>query len=77
MGYRYGAIQPSASPVFDPEIAAVMGMAFDLAITGLQGVGPSIAYELIAGRIVKAAGEGERDPQQLATAALKSLEIST
>jgi hypothetical protein len=55
-----------------------MGMAFDLAITSLQDEGlPSIARELIARRIVKAAGEGERDPQQLATAALKSLEIST
>jgi hypothetical protein len=64
--------------VFDPETAAVMGMAFDLAITSLQDEGlPSIARELIARRIVKAAGEGERDPQQLATAAVKSLEIST
>jgi hypothetical protein len=57
--------------VFDPEALAAIVEAFDLACKALDDGGqPKIVREIIAQRIIEAAGRGERDPVRLAKAAL-------
>jgi hypothetical protein len=56
---------------FDPAALAVMGEAFEAACKALDDTGqPQIVREVIAQRIIEAAGRGERDPVRLAGAAL-------
>jgi hypothetical protein len=57
--------------VFGPEVLAVMSEAFDTACHALDDTGqPQIVREVIAQRIIEAAGRGERDPARLVEAAL-------
>ncbi len=56
--------------VFEPEATAAMGQAFDAACNGLHDAGKAELCELIAKRIVAAAGEGELDPGRLRAAGL-------
>jgi hypothetical protein len=59
---------------FDPEAAAVLGVAYDKAIKALgSGSPPTIVEELIAKRIVAQAVQGERDPSRLCEAALRGI----
>ncbi len=61
-------VRPGA---FDPEAIAVMSEAFDAACKELNDTGqPQIVLEVIAERIIAAAGIGERDPLRLREAAL-------
>jgi len=65
-----------AETAFDPEVAAVLGAAYDRAIAGLHDSGqPQIVREIIAKRIVALAARGERDPQLLSEAALAGLGV--
>src|SRR5258708_31823411 len=60
-------VRPGA---FDPEAIAVMSEAFDAACKELNDTGqPQIVLEVIAERIIAAAGIGERDPLRLWEAA--------
>jgi hypothetical protein len=64
--------------IFDPEAAALLGAAYDKAITALgSGSRPEIVEELIARRIVARAAQGERDPDRLFEAALRGTQLST
>jgi hypothetical protein len=57
--------------VFEPEVIALMGEAFEAACKELDESGqPRVAREVIAGRIIAAARIGERDPVRLRAAAL-------
>ena len=57
--------------VFDDYATKVMGEAFDAACKDLHDTGQSsIAYEVIAKRIIEAARSGERDPDKLRDRAL-------
>jgi hypothetical protein len=59
---------------FDDHATRVMGEAFDNARTKLHGTGqPPIIFEIIAARIIAAAGKGERDPILLRNAGLAGL----
>jgi hypothetical protein len=61
-------IQPGA---FEPEAIAAMSEAFEAACKELDDFGqPRVAREVIARRIIAAAGFGERDPVRLRQAAL-------
>jgi hypothetical protein len=60
--------------VFEAEATAAMGKAFDAACTICANAGQSQGLrELIARRIIAAAGSGELDPVRLRTAALSGL----
>jgi hypothetical protein len=57
--------------VFDPETLAAIVEAFDVACKALDDTGqPKMVHEIIAQRIIEAAGRGERDPVRLVKAAL-------
>jgi len=59
--------------VFDPYMTHIMGEAFDRACEDLHVVGqPDIVKEVIAGRIIDAARDGERDPRRLYEQALNA-----
>ena len=59
---------------FDDETTTAMSEAFEKACLSMQDWGqPDKIKETIAKRIVKLAGRGERDPDQLCEQALKSL----
>jgi hypothetical protein len=63
-------------PAFEPEATRLLGQAYDLACRGLHDKGqPDIIREMIAERIISLAVKGQRDPQKLSEAALKSLGI--
>jgi len=56
---------------FEPEVIGLMSEAFEAACKALRDAGePQIVREAIAGRIIAAAGIGERDPVRLRAAAL-------
>lgn len=60
--------------VFDLEALAAIDEAFDAACKTLDDTGqPKIVREVIAQRIIEAAGRGERDPVRLVKAALNWL----
>jgi hypothetical protein len=60
--------------VFDDEVTALLGDAFDAACRELHDKGqPSIVHELIASRIIEAARTGERDTDRLRDAGLSAL----
>ena len=62
---------------FSPEIAKIVGEAYDRAKKGLHDRGqPVVVQEIIAKRIIDLAGFGERDPQKIADMALASLGIT-
>src|SRR6266404_8181740 len=65
-------INPSLEQgAFGPEATAAMGEAFDAACKGLRDVGKAdLVRELVAKRIMAAAGRGVLDPIRLRTAAL-------
>jgi hypothetical protein len=75
-----GSILPfvrKAGMVFDDQVTQIIGDAFDSACKELDDAGqPAIVYEVIAGRIIDAAKNGERDPARLLEAGLAALEIS-
>jgi hypothetical protein len=75
-----GSIVPflrKAGAVFDDYVTQIMGDAFDSACKELDDAGqPAIVYEVIAGRIIDAAKNGERDPARLREAGLAALGIS-
>lgn len=59
---------------FDEHMTAVMGEAFDYACAQLHDAAqPAIVFEVIARRIIGAAGKGERDPFRLRDNALAAL----
>jgi hypothetical protein len=61
---------------FSPDVARIMGEAYDRATRGLHDTGqPAVVQEIIAKRIIELAGNGEHDPQTLANLALQSLGI--
>jgi hypothetical protein len=63
-----------AGTVFDDNATRIMGEAFDSACKELHDKGqPEIVYEVIAKRIIDAAGNGERDPIQLRKTGLTAL----
>jgi hypothetical protein len=56
---------------FDSETLAAIDEAFDVACKALDDTGqPKMVREVIAERIIEAAGRGERDPVRLVKAAL-------
>lgn len=58
---------------FDPEAITAMGDAYDRACAKLHDRGqPEVVREVIAKRIIKAAKEGERDPERLCGIALRA-----
>jgi hypothetical protein len=66
-----------AEVVFDDYTTKIMGEAFDSVCKVLDDAGqPAIVYEVIAGRIIDAAKNGERDPDRLREAGLSALGIS-
>jgi hypothetical protein len=67
---------PSAA--FDHNATRAMGKAFDRACHSLHDIGqPDLVREIIAKRIIEAARDGERDPDQLCVRALKALGFSS
>jgi hypothetical protein len=72
-----GSILPfiaRSGAVFSDLATQVMGEAFDAACKELHDKGqPTIAYEVIAKRIIGAAKNGERDPVRLRTVGLSGL----
>ena len=59
---------------FDDHATKIMGEAFDAACRELHDKGqPTIVYEVIAKRIIDAAGNGGRDPVQLRNVGLAGL----
>jgi hypothetical protein len=60
---------------FDPEMVKVLCVAYDKARQSLHDRGrqPHIVNEVIAGRIIALAQQGERDPDRLCAAALTAL----
>jgi hypothetical protein len=75
-----GSILPfvrKAGAVFDDQVTQILGDAFDDACEELHDVGqPDVVYEVIAGRIIDAAKNGERDPGRLREAGLAALGLS-
>jgi hypothetical protein len=59
--------------VFEPELTAAMGEAFDAACKELRCPKSDGICMLIAGRIIAAASRGELDPVRLRIAALSGL----
>jgi hypothetical protein len=60
--------------VFDDAANKAMGDAFDAACEALHDGGqPTVVYEVIARRIIAAAGKGERDTRRLRRIALEAL----
>ena len=60
--------------VFDDNVTALLGQAFDAARRELHDKGqPDVVYEIIAGRIIEAAKKGERDVAKLAAVGLAAL----
>jgi len=56
---------------FDPEVIAILCVAYDRATAGLHDRGHAqIVREVIAKRIIAAAAKGERDPERLSNFAL-------
>jgi hypothetical protein len=63
-----------AGAVFDDYVIQIIGDAFDSACKELDDAKqPAIVYEVIAGRIIDAAKNGERDPVRLRDAGLAPL----
>jgi hypothetical protein len=61
---------------FDDETIALMCQAFDKSCQALQGTDRlEPAKEIIAKRIIQVAGGGERDPDRMCEAAMRSLGI--
>jgi hypothetical protein len=59
---------------FEPEAIAAMRKAYEASLKALHDTGqPELALEIIAERIIAAAGTGERDPVRLRKAALRGL----
>jgi hypothetical protein len=59
---------------FDAEMTALIGQAFDKICRELHDSGqPESVKEIIAKRIIEAAGRGERDPDRISEAVLNSL----
>jgi hypothetical protein len=59
---------------FDEHMTGIMGEAFDDACARLHDTAqPDIVFEVIARRIIGAAGKGERDPIRLRDTALAAL----
>jgi hypothetical protein len=59
---------------FEPEAIVAMRKAYDASLKALHDTGqPELVLEIIAERIVVAAGTGERDPVCLRKAALRGL----
>ncbi len=64
-------------PAFDIDATQAMGEAFDRACHSLHDLGqPDVVREIIAKRIIDAARDGERDPNELCVHALKTLGFS-
>ena len=63
--------------VFDPETVEKLARAYELASERLYDGNerPSVVSEVIAGHIIAAAENGERDPERLAGYALEHLGI--
>jgi hypothetical protein len=62
--------------LFTPDATRVMGEAFERACQALGGGQiPSALKEIIATRVLEEASAGERDPDRLYGAALKSMRI--
>jgi hypothetical protein len=63
-----------AGVVFDDQVLAIMGKAYDAARQELHDTGqPAIVYEIIATRNIDAAKRGERDPIRLRDVGLAAL----
>ena len=61
---------------FSPEVAQIMGEAFDRARRDLHDGGqPDVVQEIIAKRIIDLTAWGERDPEIIASKALDSVGI--
>jgi hypothetical protein len=61
---------------FDDETTALMCEAFDKSCQALQGTDQlEPAKEIIAKRIIEMAGRGERDPDRMCEAAMRSIGI--
>ena len=74
-----GQILPFRFPdtQFDPETIAILGTAYDQAISRVNGQGQSeVVREVIAKRIVVLASKGERDPNRLCETALRAFGVS-
>jgi hypothetical protein len=62
---------------FDYDATRAMGEAFDRACHSLHDIGqPTLVREIIATRIIEVARNGERDPDELCSRALKALGFS-
>ena len=60
--------------VFDAEMTALLGAAYERAIRGLRARGqPEVMREIVARRIIALAAKGEHDPERLHAAALAGL----
>jgi len=58
----------------DPEMAAILSRAFEIARKSLHDTGqPHMVQQIIAERIIAAAKQGERDPEKLCESALAAL----
>lgn len=75
-----GSILPfirKAGAVFDDAATRIIGEAFDAACKEFHDTGqPAIIYEVIAGRIIDAAQNGECDRVRLREAGLAALGLS-
>jgi hypothetical protein len=65
----------SREDVFEPEILATMGDAYDRALRLLYPKPPRSAREIIAARIISLARKGESDPRKLCEEALFALGV--
>src|SRR4051794_19089931 len=76
-GDRLASIIPfirKAGIVFDDRLTSLIGEVFDAACRELHDSGqPEIVYEIIAGRIIDTAKNGERDTSRLLSAGLAGL----
>jgi hypothetical protein len=61
--------------VFEPDLTALMGDAFDLAMGLLTIVPSKIAQEAMANRIIEAVHEGERDVDRLRDVGLTGMGV--
>ena len=59
--------------VFEPEVVAAMGDAYERALGSFDAVPVKTVREVIAGRIIGLAQKGERDPAVLCEKALEAL----
>ena len=63
-----------ANGSFDPQTVASMCAAFDLAKKAMNDCGqPELVHEILAGKIIGLAREGESNPIELSRRALKRL----